>query len=418
MLQRIQECRACGHGALETFLDLGALPLSDGFLFEKDLAREEPRYPLEVAFCPRCTLVQILHTVPPEELFDADYPYYSSFTQTLLEHSRANVEELIAARGLDARSQVVELASNDGYLLQYYVQRGIPVLGIDPAAGPVRAAVERGVPTRHAFFTRALAEELRASGLQADVVHANNVLAHVADTHGFVAGLAALLKPKGVAVIEVPYVRDLIEHVEFDTIYHEHLCYFSATALAQLFARHGLALQDVRCLPIHGGSLRLFVGHAEVETPAVAELLAAEERDGLTRADYYRSFSRRVAQVRDELRALLAERKQRGQRLAAYGAAAKGTILLNYVGLDRSWIDYVVDRNIHKQGRWVPGVRLPILSPELLLQDRPGTVLLLAWNFATEILAQQSAYLDAGGSFVIPIPRPRLVERGTRGPAR
>ncbi|MBK9387789.1 MAG: class I SAM-dependent methyltransferase [Planctomycetes bacterium] len=418
MAKRIPGCRACGHEELETFLDLGELPLSDGFLFEKDLDRPEPRYPLEVAFCPCCTLVQILHTVPPEELFDADYPYFSSFTQTLLEHSRANVEELIAARGLDARSQVVELASNDGYLLQYYVQRGIPVLGIDPAAGPVRAAVERGVPTRHAFFTRALAEELRGGGLRADVLHANNVLAHVADTHGFVEGISALLKPEGIAVIEVPYVRDLIEHVEFDTIYHEHLCYFSVTALDRLFARHGLVLQDVRRLAIHGGSLRLFVGRAPLRTPAVAELLAAEERDGLTRPDYYRSFSHRVERVRDELRALLGEWKQRGQRIAAYGAAAKGTILLNYAGLDRSWIDYVVDRNVHKQGRWVPGVRLPIRAPELLLQDRPAAVLLLAWNFAAEILAQQKAYLDAGGSFVIPIPRPRLVDRNLVGAVR
>ncbi len=416
MVERIQGCRACGSGELETFLRLGELPLSDGFLFERDLARVEPRYPLDVAFCPRCTLVQILHTVPPEELFDDDYPYFSSFTKTLLDHSRANVEELIASRALGARSQVVELASNDGYLLQYYVQRGIPVLGIDPAAGPAKAAEARGVRTRHAFFTLDLARELRAEGLEADVVHANNVLAHVADTHGFVQGLAEILKPSGVAVIEVPYVRDLIEHVEFDTIYHEHLCYFSVTALERLFARHGLCLQDVRRIPIHGGSLRLFVGKESKRNAAVAQLLAEELRDGLQEAGYYRDFSHRVEEVRDELRALLDGFRRRGLRIAAYGAAAKGTILLNYAGLDRQWIDFVVDRNVHKQGRWVPGVRLPIRAPEALLAERPDVVLLLAWNFAPEILEQQRAYLEAGGRFVIPIPRPRVVDRSHPSP--
>jgi SAM-dependent methyltransferase len=416
MVERIEGCRACGAGELETFLRLGELPLSDGFLFERDLARTEPRYPLDVAFCPRCTLVQILHTVPPEELFDDDYPYFSSFTKTLLDHSRANVEELIASRALGPSSQVLELASNDGYLLQYYVQRGIPVLGIDPAAGPAKAAEARGVRTRHAFFTLALARALRAEGMQADVVHANNVLAHVADTHGFVQGLAEILKPSGVAVIEVPYVRDLIEHVEFDTIYHEHLCYFSVTALERLFARHGLALQDARRLPIHGGSLRLFVGKEPQRSAAVARLLAEEERDGLREAGYYRDFSRRVEVVRDELRDLLDGFRRQGLRIAAYGAAAKGTILLNYAGLDREWVDFVVDRNVHKQGRWVPGVRLPIRAPEALLSERPDVVLLLAWNFAAEILEQQRAYLEGGGRFVIPIPRPRVVDRSHPSP--
>jgi 2-polyprenyl-3-methyl-5-hydroxy-6-metoxy-1,4-benzoquinol methylase len=418
MAERIEGCRACGAVELQTILRLGELPLSDGFLFEADLARAEPRYPLDVAFCPRCTLVQILHTVPPAELFGDDYPYYSSFTQTLLQHSRANVEELIVARGLDQRSQIVELASNDGYLLQYYVERGIPVLGIDPAAGPVKAAESRGVRSLHAFFSLELAQRLRADGLRADVVHANNVLAHVADPHGFLAGIAEILQPDGVAVIEVPYVRDLIDHGEFDTIYHEHLAYFSATALVRLLTRHGLTLQDVRRLPIHGGSLRLYVGHEPTRSAAVERLLAEEEQAGLTRGDYYRDFSRRVEAMREELRALLGAWKREGLRIAAYGAAAKGTILLNYVGLDRAWIDYVVDRNVHKQGRWVPGVRLPIRAPEALMQDRPDAVLLLAWNFAPEILEQQRAYLEAGGRFVIPIPRPRVVVGPTASSAR
>jgi SAM-dependent methyltransferase len=418
MVQRIAGCRTCGSQELESFLNLGSLPLSDGFLFDRDLDREDARYPLEVAFCSQCTLVQILDTVDPEELFDADYPYFSSFTKTLLDHSRANVEELIAARGLSSSSQVVELASNDGYLLQYYVQQGIPVLGIDPAPGPVKAAEERGVKSLHAFFSSELAEKLRDEGLQADVIHANNVLAHVANIHGFVKGIATLLKPQGVAVLEVPYVRDLIEHCEFDTIYHEHLCYFSATALTHLFERNGLHLQDVRRIPIHGGSLRLYVGHTPQRSAALRALLAEEASTGLGLAAHYRDFSRRVEHIRTTLRAQLEALRAQGVRIAAYGAAAKGTILLNYVGLDREWIDYVVDRNVHKQGRWVPGVRVPIRAPEALMQDRPGAVLLLAWNFAPEILEQQRAYLEAGGCFIIPIPAPRMVKLGNEEAVR
>jgi SAM-dependent methyltransferase len=409
MVERITGCRSCGSDDLETFLRLGDLPLSDGFLFDADLDRSEPRYPLDVAFCPRCTLVQILHTVAPGELFGVDYPYFSSVTQALLDHSKANVEEVISSRRLGPASQVIELASNDGYLLQYYVERGIPVLGIDPASGPAEAAEARGVSTRTAFFSLDLARTLREEGVLADVIHANNVLAHVADMHGFVEGMATLLKPAGVAVIEVPYVRDLVDHTEFDTIYHEHLCYFSVTALVHLLEGHGLAVKDVRSLPIHGGSLRVFVGHEPGRGRAVASFLAAEERDGLTKAEYYRGFSSQVEVVRDELRAVLGDMRGRGMRIAAYGAAAKGTILLNYIGLDGEWIDYVVDRNVHKQGRWVPGVRLPIRSPDELMNDRPDAVLLLAWNFKDEILEQQRAYLEGGGRFVIPIPHPHVV---------
>src|SRR5690242_3774665 len=286
-------CRSCGGKDLSVFLSLGDLPLSDGLLSKDDLQRQEPRYPLDVAFCPDCALVQILETVPPERLFGADYPYFSSFTNALLEHSAANVAARIAERQLDGSSLVVELASNDGYLLQYYRERGIPVLGIDPAPGPVAAARARGVETMLAFFGRDLALQLAADGRRADIIHANNVLAHVADTNGFVAGIGALLKDDGMAVIEVPYVKDLIDHGEFDTIYHEHLCYFSVTALARLLRRHGLSLNRVEPLEIHGGSLRLFVGRRERADRSVAEYLEAERRSGVDRLQYYADFSSR-----------------------------------------------------------------------------------------------------------------------------
>ena len=391
------------------FLSLGDMPLSDGLLAPDDLQRQEPRYPLDVAFCPDCALVQILETVPPERLFGADYPYFSSFTDALLRHSAANVAARIAERQLDGSSLVVELASNDGYLLQYYRERGIPVLGIDPAPGPVAAARARGVETMLAFFGRDLAMQLAADGRRADIIHANNVLAHVADTNGFVAGIGALLKDDGMAVIEVPYVKDLIDHGEFDTIYHEHLCYFSVTALARLFQRHGLSLNRVEPLAIHGGSLRLFVGkHARADR-SVAEYLQAERRAGVDRLEYYAGFSAGVARIRGALVALLAQLKRKGARVAGYGAAAKGTILLNFAGLGTEVLEFVADRNVHKQGRFIPGVRLPIVPPGRILEEQPDYLLILPWNFKEEIMGQQAEYRQRGGRFIVPVPEPVIV---------
>lgn len=406
---RITGCRACGSARLRRFLSLGDMPLSDGFLRPDQLDRPEPRFPLDVAFCEDCTLVQIEHTVAPEILFDAEYPYFSSVSETVVENARENVEARLAERPLGPSALVVELASNDGYLLQFYRERGVPVLGIDPAPGPAAEARKRGVDTLVAFFGLELARRLAAEGRQADILHANNVLAHVADTGGFVRGIATLLKPDGIAVIEVPYVRDLVEKVAFDTIYHEHLCYFSVRSVQELFARHGLVLVRVERIPIHGGSLRLFAAKAGEPDRSVRDLLAEERAVGLDRFDFYARFGERVEALRERLLALLARLKEEGARIVGYGAAAKGTILLNVCGIDGRFLDCVVDRNPHKQGRLVPGVRLPIRPPEVLASDPPDVLLILPWNITDEIARQQRAFHEAGGRFLVPVPEPRIV---------
>jgi len=403
-------CRSCGGGNLSVFLSLGDLPLSDGFTAPNQLEKPDARYPLDVAFCADCALVQILETVPPETLFGEDYPYFSSFTDALLRHSEANVVARILDRRLNSGSLVVELASNDGYLLQYYKARGIPVLGIDPAPGPVNAARAKGIDSMLAFFGRDLAEKLvKEENKRADVIHANNVLAHVADTNGFVSGIATLLKEDGVAVIEAPYVRSLIDHGEFDTIYHEHLCYFSVTALDHLFRRHDLFLNHVEPLQIHGGSLRLFVEKREKPSTAVKAFLETERRLGIDKLEYYANFAERVNSIRDELRDMLAAIKKDGKKVVGYGAAAKGTIMLNYVNIGRDTLDYVADKNTHKQGRFVPGVRLPIEAPARILETQPDYVLILPWNFKDEIMEQQAEYRRRGGRFIVPVPRPEIL---------
>ncbi|HWL71890.1 MAG TPA: class I SAM-dependent methyltransferase [Geminicoccus sp.] len=405
----IVSCRSCGRSHLRTFLSLGDLPLSDGFIAEADLGKAEPRFPLDVAFCEDCTLVQILKTVPPEELFGHDYPYFSSFTDALVAHARENVEARIRERRLGPDSFVVELASNDGYLLQHYQKAGIPLLGIDPAPGPVEAARKKGIDTRLAFFGLSVAQELAEAGKQADVIHGNNVLAHVADTNGFVQGIAALLKDDGVAVIEAPYVRDLIDHGEFDTIYHEHLCYFSATALKALFRQHGLHFNRVERLPIHGGSLRIFVEKVDRPDASITDLLAEERELGIDKFGYYADFAARVEKIKADLRAMLLELKAEGKTIVGYGAAAKGTILLNYAGIGPDLLDYVVDRNTFKQGRWIPGVRLPIKAPAVIEETKPDYLLILPWNFKDEIMSQQAAHAARGGKFILPIPMPVIV---------
>jgi SAM-dependent methyltransferase len=404
----IDACRLCGTAPLLPVLDLGRQPLANALRVPGD-PEVEQTFPLATVVCPACSLVQLTGTVAPEVMFDS-YRYFSSYSTTMVAEMGALAARLTRDLALGESSMVVEVASNDGYLLTHYRDLGVPVLGIEPAANVAEVAIAAGIPTRVEYFGLAVASELVDEGVRADVLHANNVMAHVPAINDFMAGIAAVLADDGVAVVETPYLLDLVASVEFDTIYHEHVFYYSVTAVDALARRHGLVVSDLEHLPIHGGSLRLLLRRSGADVgPAVIDSLAAERDAGVTEAGYYEGFAERVADLKGRLVAHVAEVVERGGRVAAYGAAAKGAVLLNHFGIGADVIDFVADRSTHKQGRFMPGVGIPIVAPEELLAKRPDYCLLLTWNFADEILAQQKEYRDNGGKFIIPIPEVRTV---------
>jgi len=405
----ITKCRSCGYGDLRVILDLGSQPIANALLSEEELSRPEARFTLAVAFCPGCTLLQVTETIPPDILYRRDFPYFSASSPALLKHSAEHAEELVRNYELGPFSFVVEVASNDGYLLRNFVDRGIGCLGIDPADGPVAAAKAIGVPTIHDFFGSRCADRLASEGKLTDVVIANNVVAHVDDINDFVAGFARLLKPTGVAVFECAYALDMIQHCEFDTILHEHVFYHTLHGLTPLFDRHGLYLNDVKHLPVHGGSLRLTVSRSPARSAELDALFAHEGALGLDKEWFYKDFADRVRALRNSLVSLLVSEKAKGKRIACYGAAAKGATMVNYLDLGEGFFEFVADANAYKQGKYMPGQRIPIRHPDQLVAHQPDYVLLLAWNFAGEVMRQQATYRERGGSFIIPVPEPRIV---------
>jgi SAM-dependent methyltransferase len=400
-------CRGCGADLHRTFVDLGAQPLANSYLEPEGLNRMEPFFPLHVRVCEECFLVQLPEVESPESIF-GDYAYFSSFSDGWLRHAEAYVGTMVERLGLGPSSHVMEIASNDGYLLQYMVARGIPVLGVEPAANVAEAAEARGVPTLVAFFGVETARRLVAEGRAADLIAGNNVLAHVPDLHDFVGGLAIALKPGGTITLEFPHLLRLIAERQFDTIYHEHFSYLSLLALEPVLTSHELAVTDVDRLSTHGGSLRLHLRHAGegvAPSEAVAALRADEAAAGLDRLETYLGFAEEVAEVKRDLLDFLITARREGRRVVAYGAPAKGNTLLNYCGVRGDLIDYTVDRSPHKQGRFLPGVHLPIHAPERILEDKPDYVLILPWNLQDEIVEQLSAVREWGGRFAVPVPR-------------
>jgi hypothetical protein len=409
----VSRCRFCGAGLHSTFVDLGMSPLCESYLRHDQLNQMEPFYPLHVRVCDKCYLVQLEEYVSAQDIF-TEYAYFSSYSESWLEHARQYCHDMIERFGFGSKSFVVELASNDGYLLRNFVARGIPCLGIEPAANVAEAAIRQGVPTRVAFFGRALAGQLVSEGTQADLLLGNNVLAQVPDLNDFVAGMHTLLKPGGVITVEFPHLLQLIRQNQFDTIYHEHFSYFSFLTAEAIFAAHDLVLFDVEELPTHGGSLRVYGRHqgdaSKPVTERVDALRTREINEGFTRIESYGQFAKKVEETKRKLLEFLIHARQQGRSIVGYGAPGKGNTLLNYCGIRTDFLDYTVDRNPYKHRKFTPGTHIPIHPPDTIFETKPDYVLILPWNFKDEIVQQMAEIRTWGGKFVVPIPELRVIE--------
>ncbi|MDT8375595.1 MAG: class I SAM-dependent methyltransferase [Mariprofundaceae bacterium] len=406
------KCRFCGQELSVTFCDLGESPISNANLEKEQLQNMEPYYPLHAQVCSSCYLVQLQEYESPEDIFNDEYAYFSSYSESWLEHSRKYTESMIKRFGFDASSQVVEIASNDGYLLQYFLAAGIPVLGIEPSANVAQVAEKKGIPTWVKFFGVLTARELVAEKKQADLLLGNNVLAHVPDLNDFVAGLKIALKAHGVITMEFPHLLRQVENVQFDQIYHEHFSYLSLITVEKVFAHHGLTIFDVEELSTHGGSIRIFARHTEDNSKiienSVNEVREMEINAGLKEMATYEAFSARVVETKLKLLQFLINARQSGKRVAGYGAPAKGNTLLNYCGIGSEFIEFTVDLNPFKQGKYLPGTHIPIFSPEKIMEEKPDYILILPWNLRSEIMDQMAAVRDWGGKFVVPIPEVKV----------
>ena len=407
----IPTCRFCDSGLADTFVDLGMSPLCESFLSRDQLNQMEPFYPLHVWVCSQCFLVQVEEFVRPDQIFD-EYAYFSSYSESWLSHARRYVEGIVERLGLDERSRVVELGSNDGYLLQWFVPKGIPVLGVEPANNVAEAARAKGVPTLTLLFGRDTAPVVVAGNGRADLVIGNNVLAQASDLNSFVAGMKILLAPGGVITMEFPHLLRLMEDNQFDTIYHEHFSYFSFLTADRIFAAHGLTLFDVDELTTHGGSLRIYARHVDDSTkpvgPRVHELLAREGAAGFRTLERYTSFTEQVHETKRRLLEFLIGARRQGKSVVGYGAPGKGNTLLNYCGVRTDFLDYTVDRNPYKHGKFTPGTHIPIYPPEHTFETRPDYLFILPWNLKNEIMEQMAGIRDWGGQFVVPIPNVKV----------
>lgn len=407
-----RKCRFCQAPLTVTFVNLGMSPLANSYLKASALNRMEPFYPLHVYVCSECLFIQLEEFESPEAIF-SDYAYFSSYSEAWLKHAEAYTDMMITRFGFNEKTQVVEIASNDGYLLQYFKKRNVPVLGVEPAANVAKVAEEKGIPSLIRFFGVETAKEMVRTGIQADLLLGNNVLAHVPDLNGFVAGMKILLKPEGIITMEFPHLLRLIAENQFDTIYHEHFSYFSLIVVEKIFEKHGFILFDVEEIPTHGGSLRIFARHPDAKkhanTGRVEALKQRERQAGLDRMETYSSFAGKVMEIKSQLLSLLIEAKRRGKRIVGYGAPAKGNTLLNVCGVRTDFIDYTVDRSPYKQGYFLPGTHIPIYQPDKIKEDRPDYILILPWNLKDEIIMQMAYIREWGGEFIVPIPKAEII---------